>query len=274
MERNTVLSLRDISYSYNGKDYALTDLSIDIFKNEKIAVLGSNGAGKSTLFLCMNGVIKPDMGKIFLNEVLINKKNLNELRKNVSIIFQEPENQIIAPTVFSEISFGPVNLGLSIKEVKKRTNYAMSYMGLEKLSDRPVHYLSGGEKKRVTIADVIAMDSEIMIFDEPECSLDPRNCQMFEDVLKRLSECGKSIIISTHDVNFAHRFADRIVTLHNGRIISDSGSYETFNNKEVLEKAGLKRPYIFDITDLLIRKGLMKDILIYPKTIEELDKLL
>ena len=162
-------------------------VNVDIYEGEKIAVLGSNGSGKSTFFLNVDGVLTPEQGKIIYRDTVISKKNLNELRKNIGIVFQDADNQIIASTVRAEVAFGPMNLKLPKEEVLKRVDEALAYMNISEFKDRPPHYLSGGEKKRVSIADIIAMKSEIIIFDEPTGQhWIPLNAMMLEEVLPSL----------------------------------------------------------------------------------------
>ena len=178
-----ILQVKDLHFHYNDEKETLRGVSLDIYEGEKIAVLGSNGAGKSTFFLNINGVLKSSSGEICYRGKTIDKKSLNELRKNVGIVFQDADNQIIASTVEAEVSFGPMNLKLPREEVQARVDKALRYMNIFDFKKRPPHYLSGGEKKRVSIADIIAMESEIIIFDEPTAALDPLNAAMLEEVL-------------------------------------------------------------------------------------------
>lgn len=268
-EEEIILEVKHLSYAYSEEKKALSDINLKIFKGERIAVLGSNGAGKSTFFLNLNGVLKSDEGEIIYKGKTITKKDMNELRKNVGIVFQDADNQIIASTVLGEVSFGPMNLKIPIDEVKKRVYEAMEYMNITKFKDRPPHYLSGGEKKRVSIADIIAMKSEVIIFDEPTASLDPVNASMLEEVLKKLSHENKTILISTHDVDFAYRWAEHIIVFSGGKIIGKGKPVEIFKNNEILKEANLKRPMMLDVYEALIEKGIIKDISVYPKNIDE-----
>ena len=202
--KEIILQIKELCYSYMGEKNTLNNINLNIHRGEKIAVLGSNGAGKSTFFLNINGVLTPKSGKIIYKGKAITKKNLNELRKNIGIVFQDADNQIIASTVLAEVSFGPMNLKLPKDEVIKRVNEALDYMNISEFKERPPHYLSGGEKKRVSIADIIAMKSEVIIFDEPTAALDPLNAEMLEEVLKKLSLENKTLLISTHDVDFIY----------------------------------------------------------------------
>lgn len=269
-----ILKVEDLYYKYGNGKSALDGISVDIYEGEKIAVLGSNGSGKSTFFLNVDGVLKPEQGNIIYRGTLINKKNLKELRKNIGIVFQDADNQIIASTVMAEVGFGPMNLKLPKEEVIKRVEEALEYMNISDLKDRPPHYLSGGEKKRVSIADIIAMKSEVIIFDEPTAALDPLNALMLEEVLLKLEGEGKTMLISTHDVDFAYRWAERILVFCQGKIIADGTPLEIFQNKEVLKQGNLKQPTMLEVYELLVEKHMLQDTKSYPKSTYEFKKIL
>lgn len=265
-----ILQINHLYYSYPNRQYALNGVSADIYQGEKIAVLGSNGAGKSTFFLNLNGVLQAHGGEIIYRGCVINKKNIVELRKNVGIVFQDADNQIVASTVRAEVGFGPMNLKLSEDEVVTRVNEALEYMNLSEYIDRPPHYLSGGEKKRVSIADIIAMKSEVIIFDEPMAALDPLNAQMLEDVLAKLQSENKTLIISTHDVDFAYRWADRLIVFSEGNIIADGAPLEIFAQNEILKRANLKKPMLLEICELLRTHHILHKNELTPRNIAEL----
>lgn len=272
--REIILQARDLHYAYSEEKMALDGVSLDIREGEKIAVMGSNGAGKSTFFLNINGVLKSESGEIIYRGEKMTKKTLNHLRKNVGIVFQDADNQIIASTVRAEVSFGPMNLKLPKAEVADRVNEALAYMNLQGFEDRPPHYLSGGEKKRVSIADILAMHPEIIIFDEPTAALDPVNADMLEEVLGKMADDGKTILISTHDVDFAYRWAERIVVFCGGHVIADGTPLEVFRDNEVLKRANLKRPMLLDIYEVLREQGLAREGMACPRNVEEFAALL
>ena len=271
--KKTILEIRNLRYCYSSGKTALDGVDLNISEGEKIAVIGPNGAGKSTFFLNTNGVLTPDEGEIIYRGTIIKKRNLKELRKNIGIVFQDADNQIIASTVLAEVGFGPMNLKLPREEVLERVEEALRYMNLQEYKDRPPHYLSGGEKKRVSIADIIAMKSEIIIFDEPTAGLDPFNSEMLEEVLRKLSSEEKTILISTHDVDFAYRWADRVVVFNQGKIIADGRPLEIFKNKEVLRQANLKLPVLMEVYDLLTENQLINAVEAYPRSIREFAEL-
>lgn len=266
---DTILSVKKLCFGYGDAGPVLKNVDLDVHRGERLAVIGSNGAGKSTLFLNLNGVLAPDTGEIFLNGKRIGKKDITELRRNVGIVFQDADSQMIASTVYAEVSFGPMNLRLPKEEVRERTMKAMEYMNITHLKDRPPHYLSGGEKKCVSIADIIAMDPDIIIFDEPTVGLDPVNAQILEDVLDRLHGDGKTIILSTHDADLVYRWADRAVVLNDGKIIADSAPDSIFRNDTIMRVAKLRRPAIQEIYDALLEKALVSEN-IRPRSADEL----
>ncbi|ABX41759.1 energy-coupling factor ABC transporter ATP-binding protein [Lachnoclostridium phytofermentans] len=272
--KKPILQVENLYYAYGSGETVLNGVNVEIYEGEKIAVVGSNGSGKSTFFLNVNGVLTPDQGEITYRDTIINKKNLRELRKNIGIVFQDADNQIIASTVRAEVGFGPMNLKLPKEEVKKRVEEALEYMNITEFIDRPPHYLSGGEKKRVSIADIIAMKSDVIIFDEPTAALDPLNATMLEDVLEKLNMEGKTMLISVHDVDFAYRWAERVLVFHRGKIIADGTPLEIFQNEEILIQTNLKQPIMLEVYEALIEKQILEDLKIYPKTPAEFRNIL
>ena len=265
-----LLEFSGVSYAYEEGREALKNLSVAIRKGEKIAVLGENGAGKSTFFLLCNGVLAPKSGEIRYNGEPVGKsrKDKMKLRQQVGIVFQEPDRQILAATVAEEISFGPLNLGLSREEAANRVEEALSRMNLTEYRDRPPHYLSGGEKKRVTIADILAMKPEILLFDEPASSLDPANAALLEQTLQTLGQEGMTLLISTHDVNFAWKWAERALVFSQGELIADGPPETIFADSALLEKAGLKKPILFEAGEILRQAHPQENIPI-PRSIEQ-----
>lgn len=266
-----VLSVRGLEYAYDDRRHALDGISLDIRAGEKIAVLGTNGAGKSTFFLCLNGVYEPHAGQICLHGQVIDKQSRSALREHVGVVFQNADDQIIASTVEAEISFGPMNLRLARGEVERRVNDAIRVMELEPFRSRPPHYMSGGEKKRVSIADILAMESEIILFDEPAASLDPAGAEMLEQVLESLSRAGKTLLISTHDMDFAFRWAERVLVFCEGRIIDDGSPQQVFSHADTIACANLRRPTMLEVYERLRRHGLAAPDAPCPRTPQELE---
>lgn len=268
-----ILSVKKLCFGYGDTVQILKNINLNVHRGERIAVIGPNGAGKSTLFLNLNGVLAPDTGEIFLKGKRIGKKDIAELRRQVGIVFQDADSQMIASTVYAEVSFGPMNLKLPKEEVVERTINAMKYMNITHLKERPPHYLSGGEKKCVSIADIIAMDPDIIIFDEPTVGLDHVNVQMLEDVLDRLHHDKKTIILSTHDIDFVYRWADRVVVLSEGEIIACDTPDRIFRNDALIADANLRRPVIKEIYDALREKALVPENAC-PRSADELKTLI
>lgn len=274
--KETIIEIKNLKYAYTGDKQALRGIDVTIGKGERIVVIGSNGAGKSTFFLNLNGVLTPDSGEIYFKgqKLTRDKKDLNTLRKSIGIVFQDADNQIIASTVMGEVSFGPMNLKLPKEEVIRRVDEALEYMNITDFKDRPPHYLSGGEKKRITIADIIAMHSEVIVFDEPTAALDPLNAEMLEEVLEKLAAQEKTMLISTHDVDFAYRWAERAIVFCDGQIIADAPPVEIFSDEEILRRANLKKPMMLEVYNAMVAKGMLPDDQAYPKDVAAFKDLL
>ena len=264
--KQEILKLEQVSFQYEESQKALIQIDVTFYAGEKVAVLGNNGAGKSTLFLVCNGVQQPTNGRLYLNEQEMGsgKKDQLALRQSIGLVFQDVDVQIIGSTVYEEISFGPMNLQLSKDEVRERVEGVIQNFDLGGFEERAPHRLSGGEKKRVCIADVLAMKPKIIFFDEPTTGLDPKNTLLFEENLKMLEKQGMGTVIATHDVDFAWRFAERIILFHEGQIVGDGDPDELFRDKELMKLCGLVQPMLLHIGEKL---GWTK----IPRRVEELD---
>lgn len=267
--REEILRVHHLTYEYQPGCPAIEEISLSVARGEKIAVMGSNGAGKSTFFLTLNGVLTAQKGEIYYQGKQIDRRGFRELRRHVGFVFQDADHQMIASTVEAEVAFGPVNLKLSREEVKERLDQALEYMNLQSYRKRPPHDLSGGEKKRVSIADIIAMKTEIILFDEPAAALDPLHVKILEQVLSDLSREGKTLLISTHDVDFAYRWAERIVVFDQGKILADGETKEVFLQEPLLRQAHLKKPEMLIIYEALRERGLVREGS-YPREAREL----
>jgi cobalt/nickel transport system ATP-binding protein len=254
-----IFEARDIRYRYPRGMEAVRGISFHIRKGEKIALVGPNGAGKSTLMLMFNGMIRPESGIIlFDNEpVRYDRESLRKLRKRVGFVLQNPDRQIIAPTVYQDVAFGPVNLGYNETEVKRAVTGALRYVGLEGFERRPPHMLSGGEKKRVAIAGVLAMDPDVLVFDEPTSGLDPSGSEDIMELLDELHHQGKTIIISTHDIELAYPWADRAILLLKGKILQEAIPDVAFGRSEFVRQAHLSMPILLDLYFELGKRGYM-----------------
>ena len=269
-----VLQAKNLRFCYDSGAPALDGVSLDVYPGERIAVLGPNGAGKSTFFLCLNGVLTPESGQILLDGKPADRKARKTLCERVGIVFQNADDQIIASTVAAEVSFGPMNLRLPRDEVARRVDHALDYMDLQEFRARPPHDLSGGEKKRVSIADILAMESEVILLDEPAASLDPAGEERLERVLDRLSDEGRTLLISTHDVDFAFRWATRAVVFSAGRILADDTPQAVFGDAALLRQAHLRRPVLAEVFAALRARGLVPPDASCPTTVMALECLL
>lgn len=270
--RECILELVNISCSYDGEQPVIKNINLKLYEGEKVAILGNNGAGKSTFFLCLNGILPLQEGKMIYRgkELTRRKGDLTTLRKKVGLVFQDPDNQIIASTVESEISFGLVNMNLEKEEIRNRIEQITEELDLTRYRKSPPHYLSGGEKKRVSIADILVMKPEILLFDEPTASLDSKHIAVFEEILDKQNTAGMITLISTHDIDFAWRWADRIIVFHQGEIQEDDVPRKIFAKDELLQKTSIKKPTLYRITEILCKsKGI--DI---PEIVPKDDKML
>lgn len=267
-----MIKAKGIFYSYDDGTQALNGIDLEVKKGEIVALLGKNGAGKSTLFLQFNGIYQPDKGEILIDgeQLKYDKKSLMKFRQKVGIVFQNPDDQIFAPTVEEDVAFGPLNLGLPTEEVQKRVTEALKRVGMEGYEKKAPHYLSGGQKKRVAIAGILSMKPEIMILDEPMAGLDPLGATRIVNLLKELNEEGITIFISTHDVNLIQDYVDKIFVINDGKVIGDGTPREIFSNIELLEKANLKLPVIAQLFEKLNRNNIIPiENNEYPLTIDE-----
>ena len=265
-----MLEVRDIKYSYNNDYQALKGVSLKIEKGEMVALLGKNGAGKSTLFLHLNGIYEPDEGKVFIDgeELKYDKKSLLKFRQKVGIVFQNPDDQIFAPTVEEDVAFGPLNLGLSMEEVQDRVEEALDRVGMSGFEKTAPHHLSGGQKKRVAIAGILAMKPEIMVLDEPTAGLDPQGVTNLVKLLKELNDEGITIVISTHEVDLVPDYANRVFVLVGGELIAEGTPKDIFSQSDILESANLKIPIVTELFQQIEAEGFDMDN-DYPLTVKE-----
>lgn len=266
-----MLKVKDVFYSYDDGTTALNGINLEVKKGEIVALLGKNGAGKSTLFLQFNGILRPDSGEILIDgkPLKYNKKSLVNARQKVGIVFQNPDGQIFAPTVEEDVAFGPLNLKLPIDEVRKRVTDALRRVGMEGFEKKAPHYLSGGQKKRIAIAGILAMKPEIMILDEPMAGLDPVGAAKIINLLKELNEEGITILISTHDVNIIQDYVDKIFVINDGEIIGDGCPEDIFSKKDLLKKAHLKLPIIARLFEKLEDNNIIQCNGEYPLTVDD-----
>ena len=255
------LETKNLTFTYPDGTQALRNVNLKIKKGEKIAIMGPNGAGKSTLFSHFNGLTEPTSGHVEIDgeKIIFERDELLKVRQKVGIVFQDPNDQLFAPTVKEDVAFGPMNLGLDYDEIEKRIKESLEMVGMSGFEEKTPHHLSGGQQKRVAIAGIIAMRPDIMILDEPTAGLDPEGVDKVLNILNNLNKDGMSIVISSHDIEMVNQFADKIFVLYSGEIIAEGDKHQIFSDKELLKKAHLKAPVTTEILYKLKEKGLNVD---------------
>jgi cobalt/nickel transport system ATP-binding protein len=254
---DTAVNLKDVGYSYPDGFTAIDSINLEIMSGERVAILGPNGAGKSTLLMHMAGVLTPTHGEVTIFGLTINSKNIHEIRRNVGLTFQNPDDQLFCSTVFEDVAYGPINQGLSENEVASRTREALRQVGLEGYENRPPHHLSEGEKKKVAIATVLSMRPRILIIDEPTANLDPKSREELVGLIRNLSKEQKhTLIAATHDVEVISQIADKIIILNKGRITAQGSVREVFSKLDLLHEARLEQPPIFQLFARIAEKNI------------------
>ena len=272
--KDIILKAEDLYFSYDDENsHSLNGLSLEIERGKKVAFMGANGSGKSTFFLCCNGIHRPLPGQPYLHGKPYDypKEALLKLRQRVGIVFQDPDNQLFCASVFQEISFGPLNLGLDEATVRKRVSAVMDRLGITPYADRPVHALSGGQKKLVAIADILVMEPSLILLDEPVASLDPLHTRMVREVIDKIAGEGITVVTATHDADYAWSWADEILLLGEGRLLAFGSPAEVFSRKDLLCKANLQPPTVLQLSAALRRGGLLPACLPTPRTLKELE---
>lgn len=220
------VEIRNLNYTYPDGTKALRDINLDIFAGESVGIIGPNGAGKTTFLLHLNGILKGE-GYIKILDFEVNGKNLAQIRNEVGLVFQDPENQLFMPTVFDDVSFGPVNMMLPPEQIEASVNEALREVGMPDSMKRASHHLSFGEKKRVSIATVLSMRPQILVLDEPTSNLDPKGRR---NIIKLLKGIGKTKIIASHDLEMISKICSRYVFLEKGTIVRSDSTLENLAN--------------------------------------------
>lgn len=254
MQQTIIMETQELCFNYPDGTPALTDISIQIEKGKTTGILGGNGAGKSTLFLNLNGILKPSSGEVYYkgSPLTYTSKGLNTLRQSIGIVFQDPDTQLFSASVYQDVSFGVVNLGLPEAEARKRTENALKRTGTYELRQKPTHSLSYGQKKRVALAGVIAMEPEVLILDEPTAGLDPEGVSEIMKLIRELQEeLGIAIVIATHDIDLVPIYCDYLYLLNQGSLVDSGTPSEVFSNPSLLRKIHLRLPRIGHLMELL-----------------------
>ena len=233
------VELERLAYVYPDGTQALADISLRAHQGESVAIVGANGAGKSTLLLHLNGYLRPQQGRVRIGDLSLTKESLPAVRRLVGMVFQDPDDQLFMPTVAEDVAFGPLNQGLPVAEVERRVNDALQRVGALALRERPPYRLSGGEKRAVAIATVLAMEPAMLVLDEPSSNLDPGARRR---LIRLLAGFEQTTFIATHDLDLALDLCSRTVVLREGRIVADGPTAEIFADAALLAASGLEPP--------------------------------
>ncbi|MEH2051271.1 energy-coupling factor ABC transporter ATP-binding protein [Nostoc sp.] len=245
-----LLEFEQVYYTYPvAQQSALNGLTLKIPSGKRCALIGQNGCGKTTLFLLANGLYKPDSGVVrWRGEALsYNRNYLGNLRQKVGLVFQDPEQQLVASTVEEDISYGLCNLGLPEPEIKDRVEQALVEFELTALAERPVHHLSLGQKKRVSIADVMVLQPELLVLDEPTAYLDIKHTRNLIATLKKIHRDGTTLLMATHDLDLVYRWADWVFVMDKGRLMLEGKPQDVFSQRTLLEELELGVPLIYEM---------------------------
>ena len=272
-DEDWVIEAQDVSYTYDGNnERALDGLNLKIRRGTKVAFMGGNGSGKSTFFLCLNGIRRPDTGKICIDGEAIEytRKGLLNVRGRVGIVFQEPDDQLFSASVYEEISFGILNLGADEETARSEVESVIEELEITPFQDRPAHALSGGQKKQVAIADILVMHPEVMILDEPAAALDPKHTKKVQQIVDHLTEKGITVLMATHDIDYAYAWADEIILMHEGKVIRQGTPFDVCSDRAALKTASLEVPAVLRIHQRLKEKGLIPEDAVPPGSVDEL----
>jgi cobalt/nickel transport system ATP-binding protein len=238
-----VLEVRRLSFAYPDGHQALHDVNLTVNRGERVAILGPNGAGKTTLMLHLNGILTGRTGTVTVAGLTLHSRTVKEIRRRVAVAFQDPDDQLFMPTVRRDVAFGPANLGLSGDDLTKRTEEALEAVGMLDVAERPPHHLSLGQRRRVAIATVLAMQPEILVLDEPSSNLDPASRRELAEILLGLD---LTLLMVTHDLSYALELCPRALILNEGRLVADGPTTEILCSEELLRANRLELPYGFD----------------------------
>jgi cobalt/nickel transport system ATP-binding protein len=270
-----IFKIENLTHEYSDGTLALDHVSLSFERAERIALLGTNGSGKTTLLNHLNGILKPTSGKILFEgkPLQYDAKSLLELRKRVGFVFQDPNDQLFAPTVKQDVAFGPLNLGYSMEKVKIIVEEALKTVGMSEFAEKPPHFLSLGQKKRIALAGVLAMQPEVIIMDEPTSNLDPRATSEILHLLLQLNkEKGITLMLATHDVDMVPLFATKMYVLNKGKLVSEGTPKESFSNGNLIRQVNLRSPRITHLFEVLRDKDNLLIDAQLPLTIGEARK--
>ncbi len=264
----SLLQAQGLTYAYPGGVSALSGLDLVIEPGRRLAILGPNGAGKTTLLLHLNGTLRPTAGRMLIDGKAAgySRSELSTWRRRVGLVLQDADDQLFAASVAEDVSFGPLNLGLSKDEARQRVAEALAALRITDLAQRPPHMLSFGQKKRVAIAGAVAMHPDVLLLDEPTAGLDHHSLVHLLAVLERLQASGTTLVFTTHDVDFAYQFADDVALFDEGRIFVQGPAAEVLANESLMKAARLTSPLVLQIGLRARLAGLLTEADTLPKT--------
>jgi cobalt/nickel transport system ATP-binding protein len=238
-----VLDVRGLAYAYPDGHQALYGVDLHVHRGERVALLGPNGAGKTTLVLHLNGILAAGGGSVSVSGLPVGRQNLGEIRRRVGVVFQDPDDQLFMPTVRDDVAFGPANLGLRGDDLDARVLTSLEKVGMAEFIDRPPHHLSFGQRRRVAVATVLAMEPEILVLDEPSSNLDPASRRELAEILTSLEV---TVLMVTHDLPYALELCPRSVVLSGGAIVADGSTYDVLTDDDLMSAHRLELPFGFD----------------------------
>lgn len=241
---SAVIAVSDLEFAYPDGRVALKGVDLAVQAGERVAVLGPNGAGKTTLALHLNGIHQSASGTVSIGGLEVVEENLAEIRKRVGLVFQDSNDQLFMPNVGEDVAFGPANLGLEGEELGRRVDDALTAVGGEELAARPSHHLSGGERRRAALATVLAMEPDVLVFDEPSSDLDGAGKR---ELVAALSPLPMTLIVITHDLPLALELCPRSVIMRDGRIVADGSTRDVLGNADLLAENRLELPFGFTL---------------------------
>jgi cobalt/nickel transport system ATP-binding protein len=241
-EDRPLVDLRCAAHTYPDGTVGMHNVEFSVFPDEVVALVGGNGAGKSTLLEHLNATLVPDVGELVVDGVQITDDNVAHARRAVGFVFQDPDTQLVAPTVRDDVMFGLRNYGVPVDEAKRRAEEALAEVDARHLAGRIPHYLSGGEKRLVGLAGVLVLEPSVVVLDEPLAGLDPERSRLVAERIRAVHQSGISVVLSTHDLDFAAEVADRVCVMRNGNVVGSGPPREVFYDDDLLERANLHPP--------------------------------
>lgn len=273
-DEKPIATMRSVDFSYEVGTPVLQGITLDLWRGEHIALVGGNGSGKTTLAKHLNGLLKPTRGHVVVGGLETSKEPVSKLAKTVGYVFQNPDHQLFCPTVTEEVQFGPRNLGFSDSEIAQKTRHALELLTLDNVKMEAPMSLSLGDRRRVSIASVVATDPDVLVLDEPFTGLDSKEAKELMQVVKGINREGKTIILITHDMRVVAEHSERVILLTKGRLILDCRTEMAFSELNLLSDSGLTPPPAIKLAHRLFEYGVSTEVLTADELAEEISRLL